>query len=77
MSRAEFKRQQLRAGLMADDPLVLVGAHNAMSARLVERAGFPGVWVSGFGVSTMAHALPDLNLITMSEALTEYSAQRQ
>jgi len=27
------------------------------------------VWVSGFGVATMAHAIPDLNLITMTEAL--------
>jgi len=27
------------------------------------------VWVSGFAVATMAHALPDLNLTTMTEAL--------
>ena len=55
--------------MAADRPLVVLGAHDAMSARLVERAGFEAVWVSGFGVSTMAHALPDLNLITMTEAL--------
>ena len=27
------------------------------------------MWVSGFAVATMAHALPDLNLTTMTEAL--------
>jgi phosphoenolpyruvate phosphomutase len=40
-----------------------------MSAQLIEMHGFDAVWVSGFGVSTMAHALPDLNLVTMSETL--------
>jgi phosphoenolpyruvate phosphomutase len=40
-----------------------------MSAHLVGSSGFDAIWVSGFGVSTMAHALPDLNLVTMTEAL--------
>jgi len=40
-----------------------------MSARLITSFGFDAVWVSGFGVSTMAHGLPDLNLITMTETL--------
>lgn len=69
MSRADAKRRRLRQALTADRPLVLIGAHDAMSAQLAERAGFEGIWVSGFGVSTMAHALPDLNLVTLTEAL--------
>jgi phosphoenolpyruvate phosphomutase len=69
MDRIQIKREKLREGLEADRPLIVLGAHDAMSALLVERAGFQAVWVSGFGVSTMTHALPDLNLITMSEAL--------
>jgi phosphoenolpyruvate phosphomutase len=68
MTIAETKRMQLRKGL-EDGPVVTIGAHDAMSAQLVEGAGFDAVWVSGFGVSTMAHALPDLNLVTMTEAL--------
>jgi len=67
--RAERKRQQLRAGLTGEGPFVAVGAHDAMSARLIERHGFDAVWVSGFGVSAMAYGLPDLNLVTMSETL--------
>ena len=46
-----------------------VGAHDAMTAQLIESHGFDAVWVSGFGVSTMAHAMPDLNVVTMTEAL--------
>jgi len=48
---------------------VAVGAHDAMTARLIERHGFDAVWVSGLGVSAMAHAVPDLNLLTMTESL--------
>ena len=66
---ADLKRARLRAGLEGGNPVVAVGAHDAMSARLVEAYGFDAVWVSGFGVSAMAYGLPDLNLITMTEML--------
>lgn len=68
-SRADRKRTTLREGLASSAPVVAVGAHDAMSARLIEAHGFDAVWVSGFGVSAMAYGLPDLNLITMSEVL--------
>ncbi|MCG3154434.1 MAG: Phosphonopyruvate hydrolase [bacterium] len=69
MNRAAKKRAALRAGLQAPQPVVAVGAHDAMSAQLIEQYGFDAIWVSGFGVSTMTYALPDLNLVTMTEAL--------
>jgi phosphoenolpyruvate phosphomutase len=69
LNRADAKRARLRAGLTGDSPVVAVGAHDAMSARLIGAYGFDAVWVSGFGVSAMAYGLPDLNLITMSETL--------
>jgi phosphoenolpyruvate phosphomutase len=68
-NRAERKRSALRAGLTAGRPLVAVGAHDAMSAQLIGAYGFDAVWVSGFGVATMTHALPDLNLTTMTDVL--------
>ena len=74
MHSSETKRTQLREGLAASTPVVAVGAHDAMTAQLIEAQGFDAVWVSGFGVSTMAHALPDLNLVTMTETLA--AAQR-
>ena len=69
MERAQDKRRALRTGLESSGVLVTVGAHDALTARLIEIYGFDAVWVSGFGVSTMGHALPDLNLLTMTEAL--------
>ena len=46
----------------------LVGAHNALGARLAERAGFEGVWSSGLEIST-SYAVPDANILSMSEFL--------
>ena len=69
MAAADRKRLRLREGFRGEVPVVAVGAHDAMSARLITSFGFDAVWVSGFGVSTMAHGLPDLNLITMTETL--------
>jgi phosphoenolpyruvate phosphomutase len=69
LSRADAKRLRLRDGLADDKPVVAVGAHDAMSARLIGNYDFDAVWVSGFGVSAMAYGLPDLNLVTMSETL--------
>ena len=45
------------------------GAHDAMSAVLLERAGFPAIWVSGFGVSAAQFAMPDVNLVSMTESI--------
>jgi len=69
VNAADEKRARLRAGLHAERPVVAVGAHDALTAQLVESYGFDAVWISGFGVATMAHALPDLNLTTMTETL--------
>jgi len=46
-----------------------VGAHDALSARLIEAAGFPVVWSSSFTVSAAQRAMPDVNLLTMTETL--------
>jgi phosphoenolpyruvate phosphomutase len=70
MNSAEAKRTNLRERLQGSTPVVAVGAHDALSARLIELAGFDAVWVSGFGVSSMAYSMPDMNLLTMSEVLS-------
>ena len=58
-------------GFLADirssgHPVLGVGVHNALTAGLVERAGFPVLWLSSLEVST-AKLLPDANVITFSE----------
>jgi phosphoenolpyruvate phosphomutase len=63
------KSAKLRALLDRPGIVVVVGAHDALSAKLVEAAGFPAVWSSSFAVSAAQRAVPDVNLLTMTENL--------
>src|SRR5262245_26327076 len=63
------KARQLRELLRHSGVVVAVGAHDALSSRLIERAGFDAVWASGFAISAAQFALPDANVLTMSENL--------
>lgn len=62
------KSAALRRRLAAPGPILLAGAHDALSARLVQEAGFDGVWASGFEISA-SHAVPDASILTMTETL--------
>jgi phosphoenolpyruvate phosphomutase len=64
MNKAILLRQLLRR----PQPVVLAGAHNGLSARLVQEAGFDAVWASGFEISA-SHGVPDANILTMAENL--------
>src|SRR5262249_13104159 len=48
-------------------PLVLPGAHDALSARLIEMAGFSAYIIGGYPVSAARYALPDLGLLGFGE----------
>jgi len=48
--------------------LKIMGAHNGLGAKLIERNGFDGIWASGLEIST-THAVPDANILTMTENL--------
>jgi methylisocitrate lyase len=43
------------------------GAFNAATARLVERAGFSAVYVSGAGLANATAGVPDIGLLTLTE----------
>lgn len=60
-------RKKLRASLLSDQIAVLAGAHDGLSSRLVEEAGFDGVWASSFGISLASRCVADVDLVTMSE----------
>lgn len=69
---------QVLKTVMADGGLARVmSAHNPLSARLAEEAGFDGIWASGFELSA-SHALPDVSLISMQQHLdaTRHLAER-
>ena len=63
---ASAKRARLRSRLAAGPILVLPGAFNPLSAMLIERHGFEGVYLSG-AVLAADLGLPDIGLTTLSE----------
>jgi phosphoenolpyruvate phosphomutase len=69
VTTASEKRHALRAKMASDQAALAVGAHDALTALLIERSGFDAVWVSGLAVATIVHAMPDLNLTTLTETL--------
>ncbi|MFR9804668.1 isocitrate lyase/PEP mutase family protein [Pseudonocardia sp. RS010] len=60
-------RAQLRDLLAGSRPLVVPGAYDALSARLVEQAGFDAVYMTGFGTTAGLLGRPDVGLLTGTE----------
>lgn len=65
---------RLRELLARDRIVVAPGAYDALTARLVERAGFEAVYLSGAGVSYTHLARPDVGLVTLDEMLRRAEA---
>ena len=70
---AHEKRAAFRARLATGELLRFPGAFNPLSARLIERKGFEGVYVSG-AVLSADLGLPDIGLTTLTE-VADRSAQ--
>jgi phosphoenolpyruvate phosphomutase len=65
MSRSIYTKLHFQPGAF----LRIGGAHDALSAVLLERAGFPALWVSGFALSAAQFAMPDVNLVSLTESV--------
>ncbi len=65
---------RLRELLAGPDLLVAPGAYDALSARLIAQAGFPSVYMTGFGTAASVLGQPDVGLLTMSEMVSRASA---
>ncbi len=50
-----------------DRPFVLPGAYDALSARLIERAGFEGFVIGGFPLVGARYGLPDIGIVGLGE----------
>ncbi len=46
------------------------GAPDALTARLIEQAGFPAVYMTGFGATAAVLGCPDVGLLTQTEMTT-------
>jgi 2-methylisocitrate lyase-like PEP mutase family enzyme len=58
---------RLRELLSGDRLVVAPGAYDALSARLVEQAGFDVVYMTGYAATASLLGRPDIGLLSMSE----------
>jgi 2,3-dimethylmalate lyase len=61
------KGRELKELLKKDEAVVAPGAFDAISARLIERVGFPAVYMTGYGVAGSLIGKPDIGLISLRE----------
>ena len=67
LSAGRAPRARLRELLTAGRPLVAPGAYDALSARLIEQAGFDAVYMTGFGTTASLIGRPDVGLLSGTE----------
>src|ERR1700693_2197557 len=67
MMKAETNRKKLRALLASGKTLVVPGAYDPMSAKLVERAGFPAVYIGSYATAAAGFGMPDVGFGTREE----------
>ena len=60
-------RQTWRSLLEREKPLLLPGAYDALSARLIERAGFAAYVVGGYALVGSRYGIPDIGLAAFGE----------
>lgn len=65
------RTSQLRARLTQPTILVAPGAADALTARLIQDAGFEAVYATGAGIANAQFALPDLGLLSSTEMITQ------
>jgi 2-methylisocitrate lyase-like PEP mutase family enzyme len=61
-------RKQLRQMVNSPGYVIAPGAYDTLTARLVQNAGFPAVYLTGGGYSR-ANGYPDIGLLTMTEVV--------
>ncbi len=63
-------RKALRNMLKGDKIIVAPGAHNGVSARIIEKVGFKAVYATGYGASASHLCQADVGLMTMTEMVS-------
>jgi carboxyvinyl-carboxyphosphonate phosphorylmutase len=67
LSNGRTPRARLRELIGGSAPLVAPGAYDALSARLIEQAGFDAVYMTGFGTTASLIGRPDVGLLSGAE----------
>ncbi|MEM9249871.1 MAG: isocitrate lyase/phosphoenolpyruvate mutase family protein [Pseudomonadota bacterium] len=71
------RRSAFRARLERRDAMIVPGAGNALTARMIATHGFEAVYVSGAGLANSALGVPDLGLLTATELGTAVAAMAE
>lgn len=67
MAASNTENRKSLSEMIRSGPMVVApGAYDCITARVIEQAGYPAVYMTGAGTSA-AHGLPDYGLVTMSE----------
>jgi len=61
------RRRELRRLVEQKAGVVIPGVYDGVSAKLVERAGYPAVYMTGYGTSASRLGLPDLGFAGLAE----------
>ncbi|SFE49198.1 isocitrate lyase/PEP mutase family protein [Blastococcus tunisiensis] len=67
LSNGRTSRARLRELVEGPEPLLAPGAYDALSARLIEQAGFDAVYMTGFGTTASLIGRPDVGLLSGTE----------
>ncbi|MEP7280655.1 MAG: isocitrate lyase/PEP mutase family protein [Rubrivivax sp.] len=62
-------RKQMRERITSGPTFWMGGAHDALSALLVDQSDFDGIFTTGFGISASLLGQPDVELYTLTENL--------
>jgi 2-methylisocitrate lyase-like PEP mutase family enzyme len=67
MTNPQQHRDALKGLITLGKTLIVPGAHDPISAKLIEDAGFPAVYVGSYATAATRLGLPDVGLLTMDE----------
>lgn len=65
------KTTRLKELILDKKILIMPGAYDALSAKIIEKAGFQAIQCSGYGIAASVLGKPDIGILTMSEMLTQ------
>lgn len=72
--RIADRRRWLRAAVEERRALLVPGAANALTARVIQDAGFDALYVTGAGVANTLLGVPDIGLVTLTEMVQTVEA---
>ncbi|HEX5212610.1 MAG TPA: oxaloacetate decarboxylase [Pseudolabrys sp.] len=73
----DSRNRRLRDLLGARKAVLLPGAANALTARVIEDLGFAAIYVTGAGVTNTFLGVPDIGLVTVTELANHVGAMRE